>query len=252
VETLAGDHLSFVAGILHRARAERQEEIAPMIYFFALAFSRTDKGEARAEAAIRALNKEHAISLASHFEGDGRGAVALAKTGEPPVPMGEGVEILARFGEIPDDNVLFPSVRDALASTSSPLPQAMARPRAKAEPGRDRRLGPWLTLGRWLSGVTFAQRRPPVVARAHGRSLVMTSLVAVTLSLSGGAMLVITAKAGQRESRLMEMARPACTHTAITNEELRRLVRNEYYTGTDKQNTLRSVVALCQANPRTL
>jgi hypothetical protein len=100
--------------------------------------------------------------------------------------------------------------------------------------------------------VKFAQRRPPVVARAHRRSLVMTSLVAVTLSLSGGAMLIITAKAGQRESRLMEMARPACTHTAITNEELRRLVRNEYYTGTDKQNTLRSVVALCQANPRTL
>lgn len=217
-----------------------------MIYFFALAFSRTDKGEARAEAAIRALNEEHAISLASHFEGDGRGAVALAKTGEPPVPMGEGVEILARFGEIPDDNLLFPSVTDALASTSSPLPQAMARPRAKAGPRRDTR------LGRWLRGVKFAQRRPPVVARAHRRSLAMTSLVVVTLSLSGGVMLIITAKAGQRESRLMEMARPACTHTAITNEELRRLVRNEYYTGTDKQNTLRSVVALCQANPRTL
>ncbi len=217
-----------------------------MIYFFALAFSRTEKGEARAEAAIRALNKEHAISLASHFEGDGQGAVALAKSGEPPVPMGEGVEILARFGAVPDDNVLFPSVRDALASTSSPLPQPLARPRAKSGAARDAR------LRRWLGGVQFAQPRPAAVARAHRRSLAMTSLVAVALSLSGGAMLVITAKAGQRESRLMEMARPACTHTAITNEELRRLVRNEYYTGTDKQNTLRSVVALCQANPRML
>jgi hypothetical protein len=217
-----------------------------MTYFFALAFSCTDKGEARAEAAIRAINEEHAISLASHFEGEGRGAVALAKTGEPAIPMGEGVEILARFGEIPDDDVLMPSVTTALASTPSPVPRAAARPHAYAARARQAR------LGRWLSGPSFPKRRPPVVTRAHRRSLVMTSLVAVALSLSGGAMLIITAKAGQRESRLMEMARPACTHTAITNEELRRLVRNEYYTGTDKQNTLRSVVALCQANPRML
>jgi hypothetical protein len=214
-----------------------------MTYFFALAFSRTEKGEPRAEAAIRALNEEHAISLASHLEGDGRGAVALAKAGELPIPIGEGVEILARFGDAPDDAVLIASVMDALASTSSPFPPAT---RQRAAPHRDAR------LGRLLRAFEFRQARPPVAARAHRRSLMMTSLVAVTLSLSGGAMLIITAKAGQRESRLMEMARPACTHTAITNEELRRLVRNEYYTGTDKQNTLRSVVALCQANPRML
>ncbi|MBV8185278.1 MAG: hypothetical protein JO216_08540 [Hyphomicrobiales bacterium] len=217
-----------------------------MTYFFALAFSRTEKGEARADAAIRALNEQHAISLASHLEGDGRGAVALAKAGELPVPMGEGVEILARFGDVPDDALLIPSVMDALASTSSPLARGAAR--ASVTPHRH------AGAARWLRGFAFRQARTPVpvIATAHRRSLVMTSLVALTLSLSGGAMLIITAKAGQRESRLMEMARPACTHTAITNEELRRLVRNEYYTGTDKQNTLRSVVALCQANPRML
>ncbi len=217
-----------------------------MTYFFALAFSRTDKGEARAEAAIRAINEQHAISLASHFEGEGRGAIALAKTGEPAVPMGEGVEILARFGEVPENDLLLPSVRTALASQPSPLPRATARPRANGARARDPR------FRRLLRGATYPMRLLPVVSRAHRRSLVMTSLVAVALSLSAGGMLIITAKAGQRESRMMEMARPACTHTAITNEELRRLVRNEYYTGTDKQNTLRSVVALCQANPRVL
>ena len=49
----------------------------------------------------------------------------MAKTGEPPVPMGEGVEILARFGEVPDDDVLIPE-RERLPwpRRSSPLPQA--------------------------------------------------------------------------------------------------------------------------------
>jgi len=214
-----------------------------MTYFFALAFSRTQTGEARAEAAIRALNEEHAISLASHFEEVGRGAIALAKIGDPPSPTGEDVEILARFGELPDDGVLIPTVTEALASTSTRFPHAASSGHRRAAPTRDERL-----VGRWKRLKFVA--RPPGLARTHGRSLVMTLAVAVALSLSGGAMLIITAKAGQRESRLMEMARPACTHTAITNEELRRLVRNEYYTGTDKQNTLRSVVALCQANPR--
>ena len=218
-----------------------------MIYFFALAFSRTEKGEARAEAAIRALNEEHAISLASHFEGDGQGAVALAKSGEPPVPMGEGVEILARFGEVPDDNVLIPE----RARLPWPRPPRPFRNRW-LDRVRNRELHATRGFADGWAACASRNRARRLVARAHRRSLAMTSLVAVALSLSGGAMLIITAKAGQRESRLMEMARPACTHTAITNEELRRLVRNEYYTGTDKQNTLRSVVALCQANPRML
>jgi len=216
-----------------------------MTYFFALAYSRSEKGEARAEAAIRALNEEHAISMAAHFEGDGRGAVALAKAKDPPAPLGEGVEILARFGDLPDDAVLLPSVSEVLSGTPDRSRQPSAYARAKGAAARRWRLARW-------GGSHSADRHPPAFAKAHRRSLMTASMVGVALSLSGGAMLVITAKAGQRESRLMEMARPACTHTAITNEELRRLVRNEYYTGTDKQNTLRSVVALCQANPRVL
>ncbi|MBV9519480.1 MAG: hypothetical protein JO068_15320 [Hyphomicrobiales bacterium] len=245
MEAPEGVHLGFRRGHAFTAR-ERQEGNAPMTYFFALAFSRTDKGKARAEAALRALNEEHAISMAAHFEGDGRGAVALAKSGDPPVPTGEGVEILARFGDLPEDGLLIPTVSEVLAATPSYVTQASGYPRPKTALARRWR------ISRWRSSSKFTDKHPPIFAQAHRRSLMMTSLVAVALSLSGGAMLIITAKAGQRESRLMEMARPACTHTAITNEELRRLVRNEYNTGTDKQNTLRSVVALCQANPRLL
>jgi hypothetical protein len=220
--------------------------MANITYFFALAFSRTEEGEARAEAAIKALDEEHAISMAARLGSGGRGAVALAKTDVLPVTAGQGLEILARFGEVPDDRVLIRRVSDVWASGHSYQSKLPVRQVANAGPtGRS-------LVRRWLNGLPLAARRQEFVPRAYKRSLAMTWVVAVALSLSGGAMLIITAKAGQRESRLMEMARPACTHTAITNEELRRFVRNEYNTGTDKQNTLRTVVALCQANPRML
>jgi hypothetical protein len=219
--------------------------MANITYFFALAFSRTEEGEARAEAAIKALDEEHAISMAARLGSDGRGAVALAKTDVLPVTAGQGLEILARFGEVPDDPVLIRRVSDVWATDPSYPSKPPVRQVAYGVPtGRS-------LVRRW-NGLPLAARRQEFVPRAYKRSLAMTWVVAVALSLSGGAMLIITAKAGQRESRLMEMARPACTHTAITNEELRRFVRNEYNTGTDKQNTLRTVVALCQANPRML
>jgi hypothetical protein len=48
----------------------------------------------------------------------------------------------------------------------------------------------------------------------------------------------------------MEMARPACIHSGITNEEFHQLVRNEVETGTSKKDALRTIVALCQAKLR--
>jgi hypothetical protein len=60
----------------------------------------------------------------------------------------------------------------------------------------------------------------------------------------------VTALAALRESRLMEMARPACTHSAITNEELRNLVRHEVEGGASKKDALGTLVAVCRAKPR--
>jgi hypothetical protein len=220
--------------------------MANITYFFALAFSRTEEGGTRAEAAIRAFNEEHAISMAAHLEGEGRGAVALAKTGDPSNSAWNDVEILARFGDLPDDSVLSRKASEVWRAAPSYHAGAPASPIAKAAHAARA-----LPSG-WLNSMPFAVRREKIVPGGRKRSFAMTSLVALGLSVLGGAMLIITAKAGQRESRMVEMARPACNHTAITNEELRRLVRNEYNTGTDKQNTLRSVVVLCQANPRLL
>lgn len=60
----------------------------------------------------------------------------------------------------------------------------------------------------------------------------------------------ITAMAALRESRLMEMARPACIHSKITNEDLRHLVRHELQAGSSKKDVVRTVVSLCEANSR--
>jgi hypothetical protein len=59
-----------------------------------------------------------------------------------------------------------------------------------------------------------------------------------------------TAGAAQRVARIMEMARPACDHTGITNEELHDLVRQEVEAGTSKGDAVRTVVTLCQAKLR--
>jgi len=60
----------------------------------------------------------------------------------------------------------------------------------------------------------------------------------------------ITAIAAQRESRLMEMARPAC-HSSVTNEELRNLVRDQLGSGVSKKDALRTVLSLCQTKTRS-
>jgi hypothetical protein len=62
----------------------------------------------------------------------------------------------------------------------------------------------------------------------------------------------MTAKAAQREARLMEMARPECIHSGVTNRELRHLVRGEIEAGTEEQEAVRSVVTLCQAKLRAV
>lgn len=54
-----------------------------------------------------------------------------------------------------------------------------------------------------------------------------------------------TAGAAQRVARLMEMARPACDHSAIANKELRDLVWHEVEAGTSKKDALRAIVIRC-------
>jgi hypothetical protein len=76
--------------------------MANIIYFLVLAFSRTEEHEFRAEAAIKALSKEHARSAAAHLADYGRGTVAFSIAGEPSGAEWEDPEIIARFGDLPD------------------------------------------------------------------------------------------------------------------------------------------------------
>lgn len=60
----------------------------------------------------------------------------------------------------------------------------------------------------------------------------------------------MTARAAQREARLVEMARPDCIHSGVTNKELRHLIRGKVDAGRDEKEAVRSVVNLCQAKQR--
>ena len=75
----------------------------------------------------------------------------------------------------------------------------------------------------------------------------------VTVGIAGAISLVLlfAARASQREARFMELVRPSCEHTSISNEELHRLVRSEYKPGTSKLEALQWVATLCRDGTRT-
>jgi hypothetical protein len=56
-----------------------------------------------AEAAIEMRSSSQAKSTASRMEGEGKGAVAFSKTGDPQLGEWEDAIILGRYGDVPDD-----------------------------------------------------------------------------------------------------------------------------------------------------
>ena len=214
--------------------------------FFVVVFSRSETGAFRAEAAMRAQSEWHAASLASHLLGEGRGAVAFSQTGYLGTPGPSGVErtpkleILARFGDVPDDQVLLGGFGRALTSS---------RPEGAAAPGG------WIAYtlkafralkATFASALTLSRGERQVAFRY---SPVLAWVFAIAVASSASGFLGLTALAAQREVRLVEMARPACDHTGTTNRELRHLVRAQYQAGVSKKEALASVVAHCLSNP---
>jgi hypothetical protein len=91
----------------------------------------------------------------------------------------------------------------------------------------------------------------PHLRKAAPRSDALRWFVSVTAALIAAIWVCgMTASAAQREARLVDMARPACIHSGVTNKELRHLVRGEVDAGSDENETVRSVVNLCQAKQR--
>jgi hypothetical protein len=72
-------------------------------YFAVLPFSRTEDGDFLAEAAIEVRSAAQAKATASRMEGEGKGAVAFSKTGEPQLGEWADAVILGRYGDVPDD-----------------------------------------------------------------------------------------------------------------------------------------------------
>jgi hypothetical protein len=71
-------------------------------YFVVLPFARTEDGLA-AEEVIEAPSRAAAISRARVVATKKAGAVAFARTGDPTLGEFSAAEILATFGEVPED-----------------------------------------------------------------------------------------------------------------------------------------------------
>jgi hypothetical protein len=86
----------------HRGRATLVP-VPRITYFVVLPFARDADGDFIAEAAIEVRNADQARSTASLMEGQGKGAVAFAKTGDPQLGEWNDAVILGRYGDVPDD-----------------------------------------------------------------------------------------------------------------------------------------------------
>jgi hypothetical protein len=205
--------------------------------FFAVALSYR-AGEPRVDVVIKAQSEQNAASLASHLVRQGGGAVAFAYSGDFASARPDDAAILARFGVVPDDRTLFgqfggfgTQLRRGVSNapdhstTKSRLACRLANPLPRR---------PSLAKERELS------------RGKNGRlSLAVAWMAAIAAALCASSLLVINARAAQREARLVEMARPTCDHSGVTNKELHHLVRSEFQAGVNKREAFYAVVEHC-------
>jgi len=76
-----------------------------------MAFGRNEKGEYRIDAAIAVASEKRARSLAAELAKYARGTVVLSMSGDPLNARQEDPEILAQFGQVPDDGALRDQLR---------------------------------------------------------------------------------------------------------------------------------------------
>jgi hypothetical protein len=212
--------------------------------FFVVAFSRSEASELRAEVTIKVPSRPHAASLASHLADGERGAIALSRAASPSTTGTRHLEILARFGDVPDDHTLHRQFGDDWVPGRSGIAIASAAPFPRSMPQTQRQRD---SRPRTLP---IAAEAKPGPARARRYSRAPAWLAAAGVALCGSAALVIAANGAQREARLVELARPACEHMGATNEELHRLVKYGYQFGASKKEALHTVITLCQVISR--
>jgi hypothetical protein len=209
--------------------------------FFAMALSYKKTGEPRADVVMKAHSEQNAASLASHMASEGGGSLAFSYEGDLSSARPGDATILARFGVVPDDRTLFRRFdgfgKPGQAGVSDPAGDSPTTKSSRAS-----RLASLLTAI-W----PLAQEREPRGWKGRRLSLAIAWMVALVAASSSSTLLVISARAAQREARLVEMARPACDHAGITNRELHHLVRSEYGSKITKKDALNAVVERCMS-----
>jgi hypothetical protein len=89
--------------------------MASSILFFVLTFRQIGQSQAgqsqyQVDAAIRASSAEEACASAEQMARCGRGTVAFSIAGDPSKGAWGEAEVLARFGNVPDDHALRQSI----------------------------------------------------------------------------------------------------------------------------------------------
>ena len=222
--------------------------------YFVVAFSRSEALELRAEVAIKVPSRQQAASLAWRLADGTRGAIALSRSAWPQGPGSASLEILARFGDVPDDRALRRQFGDDRSwggiaiAPAAPFPRSMpSNPRA---PDARMRAPPLPAQSKPVSARPVSAKPVPAqhaLGKTPRYAHLSACLVAAGVAIWGSTVLVIAAQGAQREARLLELARPACEHAGASNEDMHHLVKFGYQGGASKKAALEKVIALCQA-----
>jgi hypothetical protein len=71
-------------------------------YFVVQPFEQTKKGKMGASSPIQATSSDHAKRLAMRYSGEGKGAIAFSRSGDPTLGEYGDAVILAIVGTVPD------------------------------------------------------------------------------------------------------------------------------------------------------
>jgi hypothetical protein len=77
--------------------------MSTMTYYVALPFIRTDEGTLVPGEGVEAQNEHQAKSKARAMAATAAGAIAFSRKGDPDLGNYEPAEIIARYGETPDE-----------------------------------------------------------------------------------------------------------------------------------------------------
>jgi hypothetical protein len=166
-----------------------------------------EAGCPRIEVVMRASDRRHADRLAADLADDDGSAIVLS----PHHSFGRrGFRVERKFGHVPPEGEL-----------QSILPGCLISDEPRT--GRD--------------GLHRNRRN---VYRGAGLAMACAALVTVSVT-------AMRASAAQRETRLMELARPHCGRDAMTNKHLHQIVHHASALTDSKHDAFHLIIAVCRS-----